>query len=254
MMKTFEGMIAIVTGAARGIGLEIARTLGQNGANVYILDLDEVALNEASEFLSEENVKHDTRVMNVTDEKQVSEVIDGIGKKNGTIDILVNNAGITRDNLLFKMNVDEWESVMDVHLKGAFLCTKYAQRWMVENKYGRIINLSSASALGNQGQANYAAAKAGMQGFTKTLALELGKFNITANAVAPGFIETEMTKAVAKRLNISYEELKSEKVKGIAVRRTGSTEDIAHAVEYFAHPKSSFVSGQVLYVAGGPKN
>jgi 3-oxoacyl-[acyl-carrier protein] reductase len=151
------------------------------------------------------------------------------------------------------MNADDWDSVMNVHLKGTFLCSKYAQKLMVQNKYGRIINLSSVSALGSRGQANYAAAKAGIQGFTKTLAIELGKYNITVNAIAPGFIMTDMTKAVAERLGISFQELIESKVKQIPVNRAGTPEDIAQAASFFASPASSFISGQVLYVAGGPK-
>ena len=172
----------------------------------------------------------------------------------GSIDILVNNAGVIRDNLLFKMTDEDWQMVMDVHLKGTFFVTRAAQKYMVQNQYGRIINISSTSALGNRGQVNYSAAKAGLQGFTKTLAIELGKYGITANSVAPGFIETDMTKATAERIGISFDELIVASVSKIPVGRSGKPEDIANAVAFFADEKSSFVSGQVLYVAGGPRN
>src|SRR5690606_3651161 len=158
------------------------------------------------------------------------------------------------DNMLFKMSDEDWMTVMDVHLKGAFYASRAAQHYMTKNSYGRIINISSTSALGNRGQSNYAAAKAGLQGFTKTLAIELGKFGITANAVAPGFIETDMTKATAERIGIPFDELVKASVASIPVGRSGKPEDIANAVAFFADERSSFVSGQVLYVAGGPKN
>jgi 3-oxoacyl-[acyl-carrier protein] reductase len=168
--------------------------------------------------------------------------------------VLVNNAGITRDNLLFKMSVADWDSVMAVHLRGTFLMTRSAQKYMVEAGYGRIVNLSSVSALGNRGQANYAAAKAGLQGFTKTIAIELGRYGVTANAVAPGFIETEMTSATAARMGVDFEDAKCEAAKQIPVGRVGQPEDVAHLVAYLVSEGAGFVSGQVIYAAGGPKN
>lgn len=253
-MYDFKQQIAIITGAAKGIGFAIAQKLGEHGAHVCLLDVDIESLKEAGQQLEHMGISNETFLVNITDENEVKQVITNVGKMYKKIDILVNNAGIIKDNLIFKMSADDWDSVLNVHLKGAFLCSKLAQQWMVKNKYGRIINLSSVSALGSRGQANYAAAKAGIQGFTKTLALELGKFNITVNAIAPGFIVTDMTKSVAKRLNISFEELKQAKISQIPVGRAGTAEDIANAVCFFASPSSSFVSGQVLYVAGGPKN
>src|SRR5690625_1250598 len=172
----------------------------------------------------------------------------------GSLDILVNNAGVIRDNLLFKMTDNDWQQVMDVHLKGSFNAARAAQKYMVDNKYGRIINISSTSALGNRGQANYSTAKAGLQGFTKTLAIELGKFGITVNSVAPGFIETDMTRETARRINVPFETYVSERISRIPVKRSGKPDDIANAVAFFADEQSSFVSGQVLYVAGGPRN
>ena len=172
----------------------------------------------------------------------------------GSIDILVNNAGVIRDNLIYKMTDEDWLTVMDVHLKGAFYASRAAQQYMTKQKYGRIINISSTSALGNRGQANYSTAKAGLQGLTKTLAIELGRYGVTANSVAPGFIETDMTKATAERIGIPFEALIKASVSQIPVGRSGKPEDIANAILFFADEKSSFVSGQVLYVAGGPRN
>jgi 3-oxoacyl-[acyl-carrier protein] reductase len=168
--------------------------------------------------------------------------------------VLVNNAGITRDNLLFKMTEDDWDSVLAVHLRGSFLMSRAVQQYMTKAGWGRIVNVSSTSALGNRGQANYAAAKAGLQGFTKTLAIELGKFGVTVNAVAPGFIATDMTAQTAERMGISFEDFKKGAAEQIPVRRVGTPDDIAHTVAYFVSDGASFVSGQVLYVAGGPTN
>jgi 3-oxoacyl-[acyl-carrier protein] reductase len=168
--------------------------------------------------------------------------------------VLVNNAGVTRDNLLFKMTDADWDLVMHVHLRGSFLMTRAAQKHMIEAKWGRIVNLSSTSALGNRGQANYAAAKAGLQGFTKTLAIELGKFGVTANSIAPGFIQTEMTKATAERIGEDWESYVQKRAAAIPVARAGVPEDIAHTVSFLVSEGAGFVSGQVIYVAGGPRN
>ena len=249
-MGKLEGKVAIVTGGARGMGESHVRKFVDEGAKVVLTDLNEEGGRALAEELGESVrfVRQD-----VTKAEDWQAVIEEAEVAFGPVQILVNNAGIIRDNLLFKMNADDWDSVMNVHLKGTFLCSKYAQKLMVQNKYGRVINLSSVSALGSRGQANYAAAKAGIQGFTKTLAIELGKYNITVNAIAPGFIKTDMTKAVAERLGISFQELIESKVKQIPVNRAGTPEDIAQAASFFASPASSFISGQVLYVAGGPK-
>lgn len=248
-----ENQVAVVTGASRGIGKEISRRLASEGAYVYLVDINEEALADTRHELLEKGFDAEMLKADITNEQEVERFFSYIEERHGRADILVNNAGIIRDNLLFKMNADDWDSVMNVHLKGTFLCSKYAQKLMVQNKYGRIINLSSVSALGSRGQANYAAAKAGIQGFTKTLAIELGKYNITVNAIAPGFIKTDMTKAVAERLGISFQELIESKVEQIPVNRAGTPEDIAQAASFFASPASSFISGQVLYVSGGPK-
>ncbi|HEY0700252.1 MAG TPA: SDR family oxidoreductase, partial [Micromonospora sp.] len=189
-----------------------------------------------------------------SDRPQVEAAVQRVADELGAPGVLVNNAGVIRDNLLFKMSDDDWDTVLAVHLRGAYLCTQVTQRWMVEQGWGRIVNLSSTSALGNRGQANYSAAKAGLQGFTKTLAIELGQFGITANAVAPGFIVTEMTAATAARMGVDFEELQERSAAEIPVRRVGRPEDIAHTISFLVSEGASFVSGQVVYVAGGPRD
>lgn len=254
MGKAFEGKTAFVTGGSRGIGRQIAERFAKEGANVAIIDVNEEALKTADQEMADQGYSVYTKNASVTDKSQIEEAMKEVFDKFGSIDILVNNAGVIRDNMLFKMTDEDWLTVTDVHLKGAFYATRAAQSYMTQNKYGRIINISSTSALGNRGQSNYATAKAGLQGFTKTLAIELGKYGITANAVAPGFIETDMTKATAERIGIPFEDLIQHSVANIPVGRSGKPEDIANAVAFFADEQSSFVSGQVLYVAGGPRN
>ncbi|QOR64727.1 3-oxoacyl-ACP reductase FabG [Cytobacillus suaedae] len=254
MNSRFTGRVAFVTGGSRGIGKAIVEQFAQEGAKVAIIDVNEEALSETAAELREKGYEVFTKVANVVDAPQVEAAMEEVVSTFGSVDILVNNAGVIRDNLLFKMTESDWDTVMDVHLKGSFNATKAAQKYMVEQKYGRIINISSTSALGNRGQANYATAKAGLQGLTKTLAVELGKYGITANSVAPGFIETEMTKETAARIGIPFEELVKYSVASIPVGRSGKPADIANAVAFFADERSSFVSGQVIYVAGGPKN
>lgn len=253
MSQRFAGRVAFVTGGSRGIGKAIVERFAEEGAKVAFIDINEEALAQTARELREKGYEVYAKVASVTDKDQVEQAMEEVYEQFGSLDILVNNAGVIRDNLLFKMTESDWDTVMDVHLKGAFLASRAAQKYMVQQKFGRIINISSTSALGNRGQANYSTAKAGLQGFTKTLAIELGKFGITVNAVAPGFIETDMTKATAERNGISFEELVQARIEQIPVKRTGKPEDIAHAVAFFADEKSSFVNGQVLYVAGGPK-
>lgn len=245
---------AIVTGAARGIGAETARRLARDGFQVAVLDLDEAACKPVVDEIVSAGGKALAVGVDVADEQAVASAVQRVADELGAPTVLVNNAGITRDNLLFKMSVADWDSVIGVHLRGAFLMTRAAQKYMIEAKWGRIVNLSSTSALGNRGQANYAAAKAGIQGFTKTLAFELGKFGVTANAIAPGFIETEMTAATAERLGMNFDDFKAANAAMIPVARTGVPADIANAVSFFVGEAAGFVSGQVLYVAGGPKN
>jgi 3-oxoacyl-[acyl-carrier protein] reductase len=245
--------VAFVTGAGRGIGRATARRFAQEGARVTMADINPAVLEPSVAELRGEGLEVFAAVLDVTDRAQVEAAIQETAVRHGRLDILVNNAGIIRDNLLFKMSDDDWQQVIDVHLKGAFLCCRAAQKVMVQQGYGRIINLSSTSALGNRGQTNYAAAKAGLQGITKTLAIELGKFGITCNAVAPGFIETEMTRATAERLGISFEQLTENARQSIPVGRTGKPEDVAAAILFFASEEAGFVNGQVLYVAGGPR-
>ena len=244
---------ALVTGAARGIGAGVARRLASDGFAVAVLDLDEAVCQQVVADIEADGGKALAVGVDVADEAAVNAAVDRVASELGDPAVLVNNAGILRDNLLFKMTASDWDAVMSVHLRGSFLMTKAVQRYMTKAGWGRIVNLSSTSALGNRGQANYAAAKAGLQGFTKTLAIELGKFGVTANAIAPGFIETEMTKATADRIGVGFDDFKAAVIKDIPVARGGVPDDIAHAVSFFASEGAGYVSGQVLYVAGGPK-
>ncbi|MBY6349515.1 SDR family oxidoreductase [Rhodococcoides corynebacterioides] len=245
---------AIVTGSARGIGAAVAKRLAADGYGVAVVDLDESACATTVDAITAAGGQAIGVGANVADEQSVVSAVERIATDFGKPTILVNNAGILRDNLLFKMSVDDWDAVLGVHLRGAFLMSREVQKHQVEEKWGRIVNLSSTSALGNRGQANYAAAKAGMQGFTKTLAIELGRYNVTVNAIAPGFIETEMTAATAERVGVPFEDFKKGAASQIPVNRVGQPEDIAHTASFFCSEGAGFVSGQVVYVAGGPKD
>ena len=248
-----ESRTAVVTGAAQGIGAAIAQRLAADGHKVAVLDLSAEAAQGTVDAITAAGGTALAVGADVSDVAAVDSAFGQIVQSLGAPTILVNNAGIIRDNLLFKMTVEEWDLVMAVHLRGAFLTTKAAQKHMIEAGFGRIINLSSISALGNRGQVNYSAAKAGIQGFTKTLALELGKFGITANVVGPGFIETPMTAATAERIGVPFDQFIEAVAKDTPVGRVGQPDDIAHAVSFFASEGAGYVSGQVLYVAGGPK-
>ncbi len=245
--------VAIVTGAARGIGAATARRLATDGLRVAVLDLDEADAKGTVDEIKDAGGTAIAIGADVSDEEAVAGAVQRVADELGEPSVLVNNAGILRDNLLFKMTAGDWDAVLTVHLRGAFLMSRAVQKFQVAGKWGRVVNLSSTSALGNRGQANYAAAKAGMQGFTKTLALELGPFGVTVNAVAPGFIETAMTRATAERIGVSFEDFIAGAVAETAVRRSGQPEDVAAAVSFFCSEEASFISGQVLYVAGGPK-
>ncbi|MEV4537966.1 3-oxoacyl-ACP reductase FabG [Asanoa sp. NPDC049518] len=246
--------VAVVTGAARGIGAATAQRLAADGLAVGVVDLDETATKSTVDAITAAGGTAVGVGADVADRSQVEEAVARIASELGPPTVLVNNAGVLRDNLIFKMTDDDWDTVLAVHLRGAFLVTQAVQAHMVNAKWGRIVNLSSTSALGNRGQANYAAAKAGMQGFTKTLAIELGRYNVTANAVAPGFIETAMTAATAARMGVDFELLKKGAAEQIAVRRVGQPEDVAHTISFLASEGAGFVSGQVIYVAGGPSS
>ncbi|ANC30390.1 SDR family oxidoreductase [Isoptericola dokdonensis] len=245
--------VAVVTGGARGIGAAVAARLAADGHAVAVLDLlEDVAAETAAKLVADGHRAIGVGV-DVADEQSVADAVARVDAELGAPTILVNNAGILRDNLLFKMSADDWDAVLGVHLRGAFLMTRAVQGGMVEAGFGRIVNLSSTSALGNRGQANYAAAKAGMQGFTKTLAIELGKFGITANAIAPGVIATEMIAETARRVGVPLEDFLAHMAAEVPVGRVGQPQDIAAAASFFCSEEAGFTSGQVLYVAGGPR-
>ncbi|WP_027862775.1 glucose 1-dehydrogenase [Marmoricola sp. URHB0036] len=251
-MGRYDGRVAIVTGAARGIGAGIAKRFAEEGAAVAVLDLDEEQAVAAAKALGGTAPAIGVGC-NVSDAASVDAAVARVLEELGGVHILVNNAGITRDNLLFKLSEDDWDSVMGVHLKGAFLMSKAVQKTFVDQKYGKILGLSSVSANGNRGQANYSAAKAGVQGFTRTLALELGKFGVNVNAIAPGFIATEMTDDTARRLGVEVEEFRKMNAEANPVKRVGHPEDIAAAAAFLCSDEASYITGQTLYVDGGAK-
>jgi 3-oxoacyl-[acyl-carrier protein] reductase len=254
MTKRSAGRVALITGGAKGIGAATAERLAEDGAAIAICDLDgDGARATAARIASQHGVPALGFTTNVGIGEEVDRLVADIAAQLGSLDILVNNAGITRDNLIHRMTEGDWDAVALVHLKGSFLCSRAAQREMVKRNWGRIINLSSASALGNRGQTNYSTAKAGLQGMARTLAIELGRFGITANAVAPGFIDSDMTRAVAIRLGIDPEQYKADRAKQIPVGRVGVPRDVANVIAFLASDDASFVSGQVIYVAGGPR-
>jgi 3-oxoacyl-[acyl-carrier protein] reductase len=252
-MTEFPQRVAVVTGAARGIGAATAARLARDGMAVAVVDLTESDAQETVQALTSAGGRAMAVGADVSDADQVSAAVERIAGELGAPTVLVNNAGVTRDNLLFKMTDDDWDRVMQVHLRGSFLMTRAVQKHMTEAGWGRIVNLSSTSALGNRGQANYATAKAGLQGFTKTLAIELGRFGVTANAIAPGFIVTDMTRATAARIGQEWEPYVQARAAAIPVQRAGEPDDIAHTVSFLVSEGAGFVSGQVIYVAGGPR-
>jgi 3-oxoacyl-[acyl-carrier protein] reductase len=248
-----EQRVAVVTGAARGIGAAIAKRLAADGNAVAVLDLREDDTAATVDAIAGAGGRAFGVRADVADTASVSAAVERVVGELGAPTILINNAGILRDNLLFKMTDEDWDSVVAVHLRGAFLMSREVQKHQVEAGWGRIVSLSSTSALGNRGQANYSAVKAGIQGLTKTLAIELGRYGVTANAIAPGFIETDMLRQTAARMRMSFEDFLEGAAKDIPVRRVGQPEDIAAVAGFLCSDEASFVSGQVIYVAGGPK-
>ena len=246
--------VAIVTGAARGIGAAIAYRLAAAGMSVGVVDLDEQGSRRTAKEIIENGGRAVPIGADVADETSAAHAVQQTVAELGPVTVLINSAGIIRDNLIFRMSTADWDAVMDVHLRGAFLMTRAAQTHMTQASWGRIVNISSTSALGNRGQANYAAAKAGLIGFTKTLALELGKFGVTANAIAPGFVETEMTAATAARQGLDFEEWKSSIARDIPLGRIGQPEDVAAVASFLCSEDAAYVSGQVIYVNGGAKS
>jgi 3-oxoacyl-[acyl-carrier protein] reductase len=244
--------IAIVTGGARGIGAAIARRLAQDGHDVAVIDLNHDACADTVAAVEASGRRSIAVAADVSDEaavrRGVAQVVDALGAPT----VLVNNAGILRDRTLAKLTLDDWETVINVNLRSVFLMCREVQGHMRAARWGRIVNLSSIAALGVFGEANYSAAKAGIQGITKTVAIELGRYGVTANVVAPGFVVTEMTREVAVRMNVSIESMTENMMQTIHVGRPGEPDDVANAVAFFADARSGFVTGQVLYVAGAP--
>ncbi len=251
-MGRLDGRVAFVTGAGRGIGAATALRMAEEGARIVLADIDTEGCQQVKLELDRLGSEGLVVRCNVTDSMMVQAAVDQTLEHFGRLDILVNNAGVTRDNLLFKMSEEDWDMVMNVHLKGAFLCSRAAQAPMVKQNYGRIVSLSSTSALGNRGQANYSSVKAGLQGFTHTLAIELGKFGITVNAVAPGFIDTEMTRATARRMGVDPQAAMEDAAKRIPVGRVGQPRDIANVICFLASDEAGFINGQIIYASGGP--
>lgn len=249
MAGKLDGRVALVTGGAQGIGAATVRRLSEDGANVVALDLDAAGAKKAVEGLPTEGLGV---AADITSRAEVKSAVDEAVGRFGKIDIVVNNAGVTRDGLFYKMGDDDWDLVLATHLTGSFYVTQAASESMVKNKFGRIIFLSSRSALGNRGQANYSAAKAGLQGLARTLAIEFGPYGITANCVAPGFVETAMTKAIIEKTGGSWEDLVAAASERAAVKRIGQPEDIAAVIAFLASPESGFVTGQTLYATGSP--
>ncbi|GAA0951945.1 3-oxoacyl-ACP reductase FabG [Actinocorallia libanotica] len=242
-MGRFDGKVAVVTGAAQGIGAATARRLASEGATVAVVDLKEPAWAGAGRAYA----------CDVSDHAAVREAFDRIAEELGGLHVLVNNAGITRDNLLYKMPKADWDSVLEVNLTGVFNCVQAAQRHMVAQRHGKIVSLSSRSALGNRGQANYAAAKAGIQALTSTLAIELGPYGINVNAVAPGYIATAMTAATAERIGASPAEHQAMAAERTPLGRVGTPEEVASVIAFLASEDASYVSGQTLYINGGAR-
>jgi len=252
MSGRFEGQTALVTGGGRGIGAATAMRFAAEGAKVVIFDLDLQPAEAVAAQIRSNGGAALAVACDVTDRLSVEALVDRAAKAYGSLEILVTCAGILRDNLIHKMTDGDWDLVVDTHLKGTFLSAQAVQRTMVPARRGKMVFLSSNSALGNRGQVNYSAAKAGIQGMARTLAIELGPFNINVNAVAPGFIETRMTQAVAERTGIDYADLKKAAAERTPLRRIGRPEDIAGVISFLCSDDASFVTGQTIYATGGP--
>jgi 3-oxoacyl-[acyl-carrier protein] reductase len=248
-----NGRVAVVTGAAQGIGAATAQRLAAAGARVAVVDLNESRCADTVAVIEQNGGKSVAVRCDVSISDDVATAMQTAADALGPISILVNNAGVLRDNLLFRMSDDDWDTVIDTHLKGTFLCTRAAQKYMVDEGWGRIVNVSSVAALGNRGQTNYSAAKAGIQGMTKTHAIELGRFNITVNSVAPGFVETDMIRQTAERQGVDFEKYKEAAIARNPMGRVAQPIDIANAITLLCSEEASFVNGQVIYVAGGPR-
>jgi 3-oxoacyl-[acyl-carrier protein] reductase len=247
-MTRFQGKSVLVTGGAKGIGAATAKRFAAEGATVVVADFDEVAANDTAQEIGGHAVGCD-----VTKREDVEAAVDAALARGGSLDVLVTCAGIIRDNLLFKMSDDDWAAVIDTHLRGTFYAVRAAQKPMVDQKSGKMVLVSSTSALGNRGQTNYSAAKAGLQGMTKTLAIELGPFNVNVNCVAPGFIETAMTRQTAERMGVPFDQFMQAVAEQTPLRRVGQPEDVAGTIAYLCSEDAGYVSGQVIYVAGGPR-
>lgn len=245
-MRRFEGQTALVTGGARGIGAATAERLATEGAYVVVADFDEAAALETAERIGGRAVRCD-----VTSRSDVEAAV-AVAAESGRLDVLVTCAGIIRDNLIHKLSDDDWESVIATHLRGTFLAAQAAQGHMVEQQSGSMVLISSTSALGNRGQANYAAAKAGIQGLTKTLAIELGRFSVRVNCVAPGFIATAMTAQTAERLGVGFDDLQAAMAEQTPLKRIGQPEDVSGVIAFLCSDDAAYVTGQVIYVRGGP--
>jgi 3-oxoacyl-[acyl-carrier protein] reductase len=242
----FQGKTALITGGAKGIGAATARRLAEEGAHVVVADFDEAGAQETAEAIGGTAVRCD-----VTSREDVEAAV-AVAAARGSLDILVTCAGIIRDNLLFKMTDDDWDAVIDTHLKGTFYAVRAAQQHMVAQKSGKMVLISSTSALGNRGQTNYSTAKAGLQGMAKTLAIELGPYNVNVNCVAPGFIATAMTQQTADRMGVPFEDFMKAVSEQVPLRRVGQPEDVAGTIAYLCSEDAGYVSGQVIYVRGGP--
>jgi 3-oxoacyl-[acyl-carrier protein] reductase len=253
MSDRFADRVAIVTGGAQGIGAATARRLASEGARVAVVDLDAERSAAAADEIKAAGGTATGYGCDVTDPAAVVAMVDAVVAEHGRLDVLVNNAGITRDNMLFKMPAAEWDAVITTNLSSMFHCCQAAQKHMVAARYGKIVNLSSRSALGNRGQVNYAAAKAGVQGLTATLAIELGPFNINVNAVAPGYIATAMTAATATRVGAAPEDHQRMAADATPLRRVGQPDEVAAVIAFLASDDASYVSGQTLYVNGGAR-